>query len=357
MLLRVILALTIAVLVVFGLPTARTEAAGPCPDAGGTAFVVDTAAEAAQVAAGYVNQACDLIVRTKVASTVHNLLVIAKSIRVEGPDAVSGATDVEVVNATSGGRLQLTAAGGDIDATHARLEAPDRIYVNCKKVGCNISAVHSSIVSSADLSVGGTGGNIVLLAFGDVGVIDTPLYAGALLQLRSYRGAVTFVCVGSPCDASVPRSLHILAEGDITLGPVHVAGTVRGISYSGRLIAGGEVIDAHNFEMNIGGSGPGPTVQIAGTQLTAAGKVRITTRGCPSSGLCIDATSAQILAHVGSRQPCLNGPCVPPYPNVLESAADCPGTGPATIEPAQIFLKARGGAGTIGLCGATLGGS
>src|SRR5262245_48975149 len=158
MMLRVILALTTAVVAVSGLPTARTEAAGSCPDAGGTAFVVDTATEAAEVAAGYVNKACDLVIRTRIASTVHNLIIIARSIQVEGPDTVSGAADVEVVNALSGGRLQLTADGGDITVTHGVLEAPDRIYVKCKKVGCDVSAIHSSIVSSADLSVGGTGG-------------------------------------------------------------------------------------------------------------------------------------------------------------------------------------------------------
>ena len=132
---------------------------------------------------------------------------------------------------------------------------------------------------------------------------------------------------------------------------------MRGISYSGGLIAGGEVIEAHNFEMDLAGTGPGPTAQLAQTKLTTAGKVRINARGCPSSGLCIDATGAEIRAHAGSRTPCLNGRCMPPYPNVLDTAADCPGTGPATIEPAQIFLTAMGGAGTIGLCGATLGGS
>ncbi len=356
MLLRVILAL-IVIAVVSGLPTARTEAAGSCPDAGGTTFVVDTAAEAAEVAAGYVNKTCDLVIRTKIASTAHNLILIAKSIQVEGPDAVNGASRVDIVNALSGGRIQLTANLGNIAIAKATIEAPNRIYVNCKSVGCGISVADSAIVSSTDLSVGGTGGNIVLLAFGDVVAADTPLYAGALLSLRSYRGAVTFVCGVTACDDSVPQSLHILAEGDITLGPVQVAGTIRGISYSGRLLAAGTTIDTHNFEMNLGGTGPDATVQLASTHLTAVGKVLITTRGCPSSGPCIDATSAEIRARVGNRQPCLNGRCVPPYPNVLDTAAECPGTGAATIDRAEIIMKAAGGSGTISLCGATLDGS
>jgi hypothetical protein len=79
--------ITLGILALVLAPVGWAMAADPCPDTGGTEFIVDTAADAEKVDDGYSNPACKLIIKTNIDTDagVRNMRWEAKSTKVEGP--------------------------------------------------------------------------------------------------------------------------------------------------------------------------------------------------------------------------------------------------------------------------------
>src|SRR5262245_3501484 len=81
--------------------SSAARAVSPCPDSGGTEFIVDTDAEADLIAAGYNNGACMLTIKVKVTPTAAIWQAEAKKIRILGNSVVP----VEIINSNPSSRL------------------------------------------------------------------------------------------------------------------------------------------------------------------------------------------------------------------------------------------------------------
>jgi hypothetical protein len=116
-----------------------------CPDEGGSAYIVDTAAEALTVANDYHRPDCRLIIRTSLdrsSITDSTLRVTAKSITIEGP--------LEITHPLVDSRIVLTAVAGDVVISNARLSARKEVWIECRSPAtCTVSVHKSAQVNAA----------------------------------------------------------------------------------------------------------------------------------------------------------------------------------------------------------------
>jgi hypothetical protein len=179
-----------------------------CPDAGGTQFVVDTAAKAATVANGYNKAACDLIIQTSLNDNPPSdildatLSITAKTITITGPDVLVPGKRVEIINKQGSGDVVLTAEGvkaGDvaIDITEGNVRARDLLRLICDAPNCKINVLDSDIVATLNLDLNPVGGDLRILADGDIKLEGSSVFAGDVLHIRSFHGNIIWHCGGT----------------------------------------------------------------------------------------------------------------------------------------------------------------
>src|SRR5262245_32537287 len=94
-----VLTLTLAAFALLLFAQIPAEAASSlCPDNGNTAYIIDTAAAAADVASGYTNVTCDVTIKTSINPSVVSFKISAKTITVQGPDVLNAGQNVQIVN-------------------------------------------------------------------------------------------------------------------------------------------------------------------------------------------------------------------------------------------------------------------
>jgi hypothetical protein len=116
----------------------------PCPDQGGTAFVVDGPARAHIVANDYHRPDCRLVIKTDLERktiTDTTLRITAKSITIEGP--------LEITNPLPGSRIVLSAVDGDVTVTNARLRSRREILIECRAPAtCTVALQKNALVQA-----------------------------------------------------------------------------------------------------------------------------------------------------------------------------------------------------------------
>jgi hypothetical protein len=116
----------------------------PCPDQGGTAFIVDSPMKASIVANTYHRPDCHLVIKTSLdRSTITDttLRITAKSVTIEGP--------VEISNSRHRSRIVITAMNGDITITSARLLAKREVLLECLGPATCTVALHRNALVQA----------------------------------------------------------------------------------------------------------------------------------------------------------------------------------------------------------------
>src|SRR5262245_30488782 len=195
-----------SVLVWLFIASTAGQAASPCPDTGGTEFIVDKPSDASLIAGGYNNTACVLTIKTTVTPSVATWIVDAKKINVLGPG-------VEIVNTAASSKVQLDADNGDILIQSATIKARSQVLLQCTGVApqppnadCRLDIVNSVVVVSPSLDVFNTPGdpssgfstkgNLDISTVGDINLQRSTIYAGSGLHVRSSHGGLTWFCPG-----------------------------------------------------------------------------------------------------------------------------------------------------------------
>jgi hypothetical protein len=349
-------------------PAAPAEA-NHCPDNGGTAFIVDDAADAAHIAAGYTNNACNLEIRTSVTPAGLVLNINALTIMVIGPDVLNPGQPVTINNPSPGSTIRLVSQG-NFKISEADIRATNQVRVSCILAGCTGEVDLSVIISSSTLAFGAPGGRVDFDTDGLLDIQTSTVYGGSNLTLFSDNGSIIFICnpgLGGckdptlqpfpqivldrcgnppvfPCDllnlsqadlksvciqapgvqcggAQIELHIQAFANVDLTGSKIDGLGSFRITTDTGRLFASGAELTAQNLNVLIAGDGQEPAIDFTNAKLSAVGNIRIATTGssgCPAPpAVCIDVTGA-------------------------------------TMDADNIRITANGGAGVIRACDATL---
>lgn len=385
-------------------------AAAQCPDAGGTQFIVDTLAEANQVGAGYNDPTCDLIINTTVTASIQGLGITAKSIVIQGPDTLDNTVRAGVVNPLAGGKVFLTASGGNITLNEARVLAAETTVLQCSPLDCDIQISLSDVIAASNLMFGGNGGTLQIKAQDVLNIQSSTVYGGNSVLVTSIRGSVTWICVpgaggckdplvsgvvsqlldvttgqtcaqrfaaAQPCrvdflDSAALKAvciqapgvncgggrieLHITAFVDVHIenSKIDSPGTFVIRARTGRIFATGAQLTAAKFEITAQGDGVNTAADFSNAVLTTPGGIRLTAQTCPAPAtVCIDLSGADVMAQDSNKLPFFNGDNSPPLdPNVLDTAAECNPAAQAVLNDANAIVRAANGNGTISICGA-----
>jgi hypothetical protein len=176
--------------------TAPAQAASSnlCPDTGGTQYLVDTALDAADVAAGYNNTACELVISVPVTPTLQDWDVFAKSFR----------TSAAVINTAGQSGIHITTSGNIVIAATGELRARSEVHLRCTALGCNVLGTSGVLLASESLDVfaipgdplsgPATKGNLTIVSVGDTILNNTLVYGGSRVHIIATQGAVTWAC-------------------------------------------------------------------------------------------------------------------------------------------------------------------
>ena len=178
-------------------PATQAAVSSLCPDSGNTQYIVDTLADATDLDEGYNNPACELIVRTTIPVLVGELYKLrAKSVTVQGPDILDPLKRVEIINSNPSGDVTLEAENGNIKVEEAVIKARDLLRINCDSpANCKVDILSSEVM--APLNVLDPGGDLRVLALGDVNILNSTFFGGAILHITSKNGSVVWFCPGS----------------------------------------------------------------------------------------------------------------------------------------------------------------
>jgi hypothetical protein len=383
-----------------------------CPDPGNQ-FIVDTLADAAQIADGYNEPTCDLIINTTVNAAVTNLGVTAKSVVIQGPDVLDNNVRAGIVNAIAGGKIFLNAQNGNITMNEARVIASSVVQVSCDGAGCDIQISLSDVIASETLQFGGNGGVLQISAQDILNIQSSTVFGGAQVLITSKNGSVTWICVPGaggckdplvsgvvsqlidvntqntcaqqfaaqqPCtvqflDSAALKAvciqapgvncgggrveLHITALLDIHIenSKIDSPGTFLIRSRSGRIFAAGAQLTAQKFEISADGDGVNFAMDFSGASLTTPGSIRMTANDCPAAATnvtCINLETIDIIAAAGTKKANFNGDnTVPLDPNVRDVAPGECAVAPV-LNNANLTVVADNTTGIISLCGATV---
>jgi hypothetical protein len=330
-------------------------------------FVVDTLADAQRVQNGYNCPLVDLTIRTSLTITEAVLIVTAKSIAVTGPDILDPAKRVEIINDVAASDILMTAQNGDITVNEGSIKAHHLLKLECKGIVplCKIMADNSDLIAATSFVTPGAGGDLKLLARGEVDIRRTNLHGGDRLEVNSAQGGITIKCEpgvggcrdplgppfvvntlcpgGFPCTVTFPTAADLQA---VCIQGADVKCNGGGVEkrFQAKFdidIAGSQIdsIEHMTFETSDG------NIKAAGAVLTSAiDNIRMSA----SKGT-IDITGATILTPNGTTIVLTESACPAP-PSVCINARE------ANIEGKDITMRAKSGAvkGIIDLCGAVL---
>jgi hypothetical protein len=186
----------ILTLALIQVPAVQAAPSTACPDAGNQ-YIVDTALDAADLAEGYKNAVCDLIIRTSIPTIVGEALSLeAKSITIQGTDILDPSKRVEIINSNPGGDVFIKAVNGDVNITEAVVKSVDKLYIDCTNPNnCKINILFSEVM--APLSVLDPGGDVRVNARGDVRIENSTYFGGHFLYITSNTGSIVWFCPGS----------------------------------------------------------------------------------------------------------------------------------------------------------------
>jgi hypothetical protein len=188
-----------------------------CPAPG--VFVVDTGAEAQQVADGFNCPDVDLVLRFSLSSPgpgipVQKLNIEVKSFTCESPSPMDPTQRIQIVNDLGASELQIIALGGDIRVNNCALKAHKLLRFTCPSPGCEFEADFSEIVAAADFANPDAGGGLFFNIRGPIDIRTTVLHGGDTVEVKSVDGSVTILCTGSegvcksPLDVPIPAIIQ-----------------------------------------------------------------------------------------------------------------------------------------------------
>jgi hypothetical protein len=330
-------------------------------------FVVDTALKAARVANSYHCANVDLTIKTSLTGIVDPVLSItAKTITILGPDVLAPAQRVEIINDAANSSILLLSTG-DINVTEGSLKAHALLKIQCNGVLplCKIVGDLSDFVAAASFTTPTSGGDLKIVAKGDVNIKRSTVHGGDRLEVHADQGALTLICqpgaggcrdplgppfvVNSLCPGGFPCTPTFNTPDDlkavcIQAPGVHCNGGAVEKRFSAKFdidITGSRIdsIEHMTFQTsdgNIKASGAELTSQIDNIRMTAA-------RGT------IDISKATILTPAGSI-------LITAGPNCPAPATVCIDARESDLDGANIILFTRSGVlkGIINLCGAKI---
>jgi hypothetical protein len=386
-----------------------------CPDGGGTQYIVE-AADAGDLAEGYNNFACDLIIKASITPAIADVFFRARSITI---DPAPGPGPVTIIdNLSTGAKVHLLAVN-NIVLDRADVRAPKEIEIKCSGPGCTVTITNSVVISSATLECGQDTGEVDIKADGDILITGSSVWGGKFLYFISTAGNVTWHCVpgtGACTDPSIPpfppiivaqcedpqnpgqlkfpcdvtfadlgavrsvcfpqgdpvccgggeAEVHLFAGADKTVDIEDSLLDLRGkVLVRARILKASKTIipNADSINFQVFGSTTETPVQLREAELTANGAIRIVALVCPPlppapGGLaCIDAALATIIGGGSVGFPTINGDNTPDYdPNVNDTALECAPDPAATINKGKAInpITAAGTTGLVSLCGAQL---
>jgi hypothetical protein len=191
--------LTLAAILAFALVQAPVAQAAPstaCPDTGNTQYIVDLAADATDLQEGYNNPLCDLIINTSIPVVVgQNYKLRAKSVTIQGPDALVPLNRVEIINSNPSGDIFIVAENGNVKIEEAIVKARDLLHIDCDAPAtCKVDINNAEVM--APLNVLDPGGDLRVLALGDINIVNSTFYGGSILHITSKNGSILWFCPG-----------------------------------------------------------------------------------------------------------------------------------------------------------------
>jgi hypothetical protein len=330
-------------------------------------FVVDTGVKAARVANGYNCVAVDLTIKTSLTIVDPVLPITAKSITVTGPDILDPLKRVEIINNVAASDILMTAQNGDIVINEGSIKAHHLLKLECKGLVplCKITADSSDIIAATSFANPGTGGDVKIIARGDVDIRRTNLHGGDRLEVNAVQGSLTLKCtpefgckdpvlqppftVNTLCPGGFPCTVTFNTPADLQavciVGPeVKCNGGGVEKRFEAKFdidIAGSKIdsIEHMTFETSDG------SIKAAGAILTSSiDNIRMSvTKGT------IDISGATILTPNGTTIILAEASC-PASPTVCINARE------ADIDGKDVVIRARSGAakGIVDLCGAAV---
>jgi hypothetical protein len=195
-----------ALLLALGLWAAPAEAVSNlCPDVGGTAYLVDTPAEALDIQTGYNNPACNLVISVDVDPTVTTWAAAAKTFTLSA----------KVINTLAFSKVNVR-TDGDIQVLAGSIAARAEVNLLCLSLGCQITSTPGSFIVASqtlspfkipgDPSSGFEGtGTLNVVAGGIVDLQGEALWGGSRFKIlaQSYKVRVKSAPVNTcPCPES-----------------------------------------------------------------------------------------------------------------------------------------------------------
>jgi hypothetical protein len=331
-------------------------------------LIVDDAVKMARVVNGYNCSATDLTIRTSLTPIVDPVLPItAKSITILGPDILDPAKRVEIISDIAGSDVLLTAQSGNIDVKEGSIKAHHLLKLECKGLVplCKILGDLSDFVAAANFVTPTSGGDLKLVARGDIDIRRSTVHGGDRLEVNSANGSLTLICVpgeggckdplGPPfvvntlCPGGFPCTPTFLTPADlkavcIQAPGVHCNGGAVEKRFEAKFdidITGSKIdsIEHMTFETDEG------NIKASGAELTSTiDNIRMTTK----KGT-IDLSKATVLTPNGTT-------IILAEPNCPAPPAVCINLREADLDGKDIIVRAKSGVlkGVIDLCGATV---
>jgi hypothetical protein len=202
------------------------QAAAQVTDCDGAGqHVVDTAAEATAVATtGYVNTACDLIIRINLTppnTPPATLTLNAKSILIESAVPDDPAQRIQVVNNVANSAIHMTAVN-NITLNGASVKAHKNLRFTTNTNTGAFTSTQSDIITATDFSNPQNGGVITFNIGGPIHISSTNLHGGDSIEMESRTSSITLLCGGEsiPCkDPNLPPIPQVVLD-QCTVGGV-----------------------------------------------------------------------------------------------------------------------------------------
>jgi hypothetical protein len=186
-----------------------------CPGPGST-YEVNTAPEALDIAAGYKNVACTLIIRTSVPVAVPTWKAEAAAITIEGKDVLDASKRVEIINAGTPGDVVLVAQNGDVFIKEATIKGKNNVTVDCNgPATCDVTILDSEVMAPLSI-LDPSDGNVRVHARDSVRIENSTYFGGNFLYIIADLGSIVWFCptTGGGCvDPLVSGVAALLCPG------------------------------------------------------------------------------------------------------------------------------------------------
>lgn len=397
-------ALIVTGILALGAWTGAAEAQSSVCNAG--TYDVDTGAEATDIAGGYNNPACDLIIRISIPVAVDLFNVTARSITIIGPG-------VAIQDPGVNGTFLFNATGGDFRMDGGTITASKEIDIFCLPVTCTIDIKNSVVIASSNQQFNGPGGQLIIRAGGPVDIATSTIYAGLLVKVQSNNSFVKVVCQGGnatctdpntakpaiitsqcgdpivfPCNAIFQNAAELsqvctpainvqcgggskqvdfIAKTDVIID--NLTFTSTGIfnvqADTGTVSAQNANLSAKvfNFRAN-NASLVSPAIDLDGAMITSSTNIRVIADKCPapiavndptvSADSCVSVNQATLLPRAGSSFPRINSDNSPPFDtNTIDTNAECTAAGFATgvaANKGDLLINAQNNTGKVFIC-------